>query len=170
MTLNRLEVLSATSDVRERDDNGLNLSEKLKIWKSVNRGYWGRRIDLRYFQERQTWFWRFKFFWHMTEKSKIWKSLYKGNWGCRIDFRHFHGRQTWSWQFKIFWHMSEKSKIWKFLYKGNWRCRIDLRYYQTSNFFLRRKNTDTREKIQQSWKEKGAPFRSGGAKRRIQGV
>ena len=28
----------------------------------------------------------------------------------------------------------------------------------------------TREKIQQGWKEKGAPFRSGGAKRRIQGV
>ena len=37
-------------------------------------------------------------------------------------------------------------------------------------FFLRRKNTDTREKIQQGWKEKGAPFRSDGAKRRIQGV
>jgi len=35
---------------------------------------------------------------------------------------------------------------------------------------LTRKNTDTREKIQQGWKEKGAPFRSGGAKRRIQGV
>ena len=28
----------------------------------------------------------------------------------------------------------------------------------------------TREKIQQGWKEKGAPFRGGGAKRQIQGV
>jgi len=36
--------------------------------------------------------------------------------------------------------------------------------------FLKRKNTDTREKIQQGWKEKGAPFRSGGAKRQIQGI
>ena len=36
--------------------------------------------------------------------------------------------------------------------------------------FLIRKNTDTSEKIQQGWKEKGAPFRSGGAKRQIQGV
>jgi len=35
---------------------------------------------------------------------------------------------------------------------------------------LKRKNTDTREKIQQGWKEKGAPFRSGGAKRQVQGV
>ena len=35
--------------------------------------------------------------------------------------------------------------------------------------FLIRKNTDTSEKIQQGWKEKGAPFRSGGAKRQIQG-
>ena len=35
--------------------------------------------------------------------------------------------------------------------------------------FLKRKNTDTREKIQQGWKEKGAPFQSGGAKRQIQG-
>jgi len=35
--------------------------------------------------------------------------------------------------------------------------------------FLIRKNTDTSEKIQQGWKEKGAPFRSGGAKRKIQG-
>jgi len=36
-----------------------------------------------------------------------------------------------------------------------------LSYY----FFQRRKNTD-----KQDWKEKGAPFRSGGAKRRIQGI
>jgi len=36
--------------------------------------------------------------------------------------------------------------------------------------FLKRKNSDTREKIQQGWKEKGAPFRSCGAKRQIQGV
>jgi len=35
--------------------------------------------------------------------------------------------------------------------------------------FLIRKKTDTSEKIQQGWKEKGAPFRSGGAKRQIQG-
>ena len=28
MTLNRFEAISATSDVRERDANGLNLSEK----------------------------------------------------------------------------------------------------------------------------------------------
>jgi len=145
------------------------------MWKSVNRGNFGRRNHLRYFQGRQTWSWSFKFFWHVSEKSKKWKSVNWGYWGRRIDLRYFQARQTWSWQFKIFWHMSEKSKIWKSLNRGNWGCRIDLRYFQTSKFFLRRKNTDTREKIQQGWKEqgwkeKGAPFRGGGAKRQIQGV
>jgi len=154
-----------------------HMSEKSKMWKSVNRGNWGCRIDLRCSQGRQTWSWAFIFFWHMseklkiwTEKLKIWKSVKRGIWGCRIDLRWSHGRQTSSWAFKFFWHMSEKSKFFEW---GYWVRRIDLKYFQKRpkhpNLFPKRKNTDTREKIQLGWKEKGAPFRSGGAKRQIQG-
>ena len=78
-----------------------HMSEKSKMWKSLNRGYWGRRNDLRHFQTRQAWSWRFKIFWHMSEKSKFWKSVNRGNWGCRIDLRHFQEGQTWSRQFKF---------------------------------------------------------------------
>jgi len=153
--------------------------------KSVKRGNWGRRIDLRYSRGRQTWSWRFKFFWHMSEKSKIWKSLYKGNWRCRIDLRHFQGRQTWSWRFKFFWHMSEKSKIWKSQIRGNRQCRIDLRYFLTSKFFSKKEKyrykgknpaglEGKRRPISEWWRKKAdtrslKKLKSFGAKRRIQG-
>ena len=39
----------------------------------------------------------------------------------------------------------------------------------TAHKFRDEKYIYTSEKIQQGWKEKGAPFRSGGAKRQIQG-
>jgi len=100
------------------------------MWKTVFRGNWRCRIDLRYSQKRQTWSWRFKFFWHVSEKSKVWKSQNGGNEGCWIDLRYFQGPQTWSYTFKIFWHMTEKSKMWKSL-KSDIRGSIfDLKYFQ----------------------------------------
>ena len=112
----------------------------------------------------------FKFLWHMSEKSKMWKSVNRGYWERRIVLRYSQGRQTWSWRFKFFWHLSEKSKIWKSQNRGNRECRIDLRYFRTSKFFSKKEKYRYKGKNPAGLEEKGAPFWSSGAKRRIQGV
>ena len=62
--------------------------------------------------------------------------------------------------------MSEKSKILKSQIRGNRQCRIDLRYFLTS----KKEKYRYKGKNPAGLEEKGAPFRSDGAKRQIQGV